>query len=346
MAVRDGVGLVDVSTLGKLDIKGPDAAELLDRLYVNGWKTLAVGRARYGVMLRDDGRVFDDGVTMRLGEHHFLMTTTTARAEAVFEHIEFLLQTTWRDLRVYVTPVTEHWFACAVAGPRARALLFDLTDEIDVSDEGFPMMSVREARIAGIAARVLRISYSGELSYELHAPADYGLCLWNATLAAGGRYGLTVYGADAMATLRIEKGHITHAEADGRTTPDDLGLGRMVSRRKDFVGRRALDLPALAEPGRLQLVGLVALDPATPIPDGAQIVPEPWKDRPQTALGHVTSHCRSPTLGTDIALALLRDGRARHDTELWAVSPVAGTGARCRVTSPVFYDPEGTRADG
>ncbi len=344
LAVRNAVGVVDVTTLGKIDIQGPDAAELLNRLYVNAWSKLAVGRGRYGLMLREDGMVFDDGVTMRLGEQHFLMTTTTGNAGRVMQWIEYLLQTQWRDLRVYANSVTEQWFAAAINGPNARRLMAELTTDIDLSNEAFPMMAVREGTVAGIPARVMRISFSGELCYEVNVPADYGLSLWEAIVEAGKAHDLTAYGVEAMNVLRIEKGHVT-AELDGRTTPDDLGLGAMVNVKKagmGFIGKHLLLRPGLNRPDRLQLVGVMVTDKAEKIPHGALIVPENRLD-PQDYLGHVTSLAYSPTLERFIGLALLRAGRARHGEILYAVSPTASGSARIEITAPVFIDPEGTR---
>ena len=342
-AVRNGVGLVDVSTLGKIELRGPDAVVLLDRLYVNGWQTLAVGRGRYGLMLRDDGMVFDDGVTMRLGREHFLMTTTTLNADSVYEAIEFLLQTTWCDLRVFVTAVTEQWFTAALAGPRSRAVLASLDTDIAVGDAQFPLMAIREGTIAGIPARVMRISFSGELSYEIAVPADYGPALWEMLLGAGEPFGIATYGVEAMGTMRIEKGHVViGAEADGRTTADDLGLGGMVSRSKDFIGRRSLRLPGVAGGPRRQLVGLLAVDGGARFPVGAQIVATAASG-PQRPLGHVTSYAHSATLGRQVALALVEQGRERHGQTLYAVSPTAGITLPVTVTAPCFVDPEGLR---
>jgi sarcosine oxidase, subunit alpha len=344
--VRGGVGLVDVSTLGKIEICGRDAAALLDRLYVNGWRNLAVGRGRYGVMLRDDGMVFDDGVTMRLAAEHFLMTTTTLNADAVYEWIEFLLQTAWRDLKVFVTPVTEQWFAAALAGPQSRAVLAALDGDFTVGNAEFPLMAIREGVLAGIPARVMRISFSGELSYEINVPADFGPALWQAILAAGAPFGIGVYGVEAMGTMRIEKGHVViGAEADGRTTAEDLGLGGMLSRSKDFVGKRSLRLPGVAGGPRRQLVGLLTRDPGARFPVGAQIVAAAATG-PQRRLGHVTSYAHSATLGRQVALALIEDGRARHGENLFATSPTSGVTIPVTVAEPCFIDPEGARQRG
>ena len=345
LAVRHAVGVVDVSTLGKLDIQGPDAAELLDRVYINNWSNLKVGRGRYGVMLREDGRIFDDGVTMRLAENHFHMTTTTNHSSEVFQFLEYLLQVVWPDLKVFVTPVTEQWFAAAVSGPNARALLADLAPGLDVSNEEFPMMAVRQAEIAGVPVRVFRMSFSGELAYEINCDADYGLRLWNSILEAGAAHDLRTYGTEAMGILRIEKGHFTHAEADGRVAPDDLGLARMVSARKDCIGKRSLTMPALTEKGRLQLVGLMAADGAS-IPIGAQIAASDDLDTPQPILGHITSHGYSATFERHIGLALVTNGREMHGRQLYAVSPVMAEKAAVEVVPPCFYDPEGGRQRG
>ncbi len=345
LAVREAVGVVDVSTLGKLDIQGPDAAELLNRVYTNSWTNLKVGRGRYGVMLREDGRIYDDGVTMRLGENHFHMTTTTNHSGSVLQHLEYLLQVVWPDLKVFVTPVTEQWFAAAISGPNARALLADLTPGLDVSNEAFPMMTVQYADIGGVPARIYRLSFSGEIAYEINVDADYGLRVWNAILRAGAAHDLRVYGTEAMGMLRIEKGHFTHSEADGRIGPDDLGLGGMVSKKKDFIGKRSLTLPALTEPDRLQLVGVMAAEGQS-IPVGSQIAASDDLETPQPSLGHVTSHGYSATFGRHLGLALLKSGREMHGQQLYAVSPVQGLSAAIEVVPPCFYDPEGGRQRG
>ena len=341
--VRGGVGVVDVSTLGKIDIQGRDAAEFLERVYQNRWKKLAVGRARYGIMLRDDGAVFDDGVTARLSDNHFVMTTTTVNSEAVGEWLEFLLQTVWPDLDVFATPVTDHWFAAALNGPLARRALQRLTD-IDVSDAAFPHMALREADISGIAGRILRISFSGELAYEINVPADFGMSLWDAILKAGRDLGIVVYGVESMATMRIEKGHVViGAEADGRATADDLGFEAPKDPVKRFVGQRSQRLPALAARDRKQLVGVIPVNPSESIPAGAHLVPDPHLG-PQTTLGHVTSYAFSPELGHDVGLALLTGGRARFGEKLFLVSPVEGACIPVTITEPCHLDPEGNRA--
>ncbi len=346
LAVRHQVGLVDVSTLGKIDIKGPDAAELLEAVYINNWKNLAAGKVRYGVMLREDGMVLDDGATARIGEQHYLMTTTTANAVKVMAMLEFLLQVERRELNVYLTSVTEQWAAMALAGPDARRVLQAIAPEHDWSNTALPHLGYCAALIVGMPARVFRISFSGELSYEINVPADYGHTMWEQLMSAGKACGITPYGTEAMGVLRIEKGHVAGAELDGRTTPDDLGLGRLVSAQKDCIGKRALRRPALAASNRKQLVGLIPADGATPVPRGAMLVADANAPTPNPMLGHVTATCYGPTLGKPIALALLENGRALTGQTLYAASPLTGITVRVNVTNPVFFDPEGVRVRG
>ncbi|MDQ2963810.1 MAG: sarcosine oxidase subunit alpha family protein [Pseudomonadota bacterium] len=345
--VRTNVGVVDVSTLGKIELQGRDVAELLNRVYINRWDTLSVGRCRYGVMLRDDGMVQDDGTTSRFAAHHYLMTTTTVNAVKVMQHLEYLLQGEWPELEVYATSVTEQWSAAALSGPRARQVISKIVD-VDVSNAAFPFLAMGECglRIAGgvIAARLFRMSYSGELAYEIHVRADRGVDMWNAVIEAGEEFGIMPYGTEAMSTLRIEKGHVVVGpEADGRTTADDLGVGKLVSAAKWCIGKPLLARPQLVASNRWQLVGLTAEDRRTPIPRGAKLVADPWHPLPNPMEGHVTSWCWSPNLDAWIALALLANGRARHGETLWAVSPLADARVRVRVGNACFIDPEGER---
>jgi heterotetrameric sarcosine oxidase alpha subunit len=347
--VRTQVGVVDVSTLGKIELQGRDVAEFLNRVYINRWDTLPVGRCRYGVMLREDGMVLDDGTTSRLAATHYLMTTTTGNALAVLQHLERLLQVDWPELEVRIASVTEQWAAVALAGPRARDVLARLVDS-DVSNAAFPFLAVVECGLRAAAdtipARLFRISYSGELAYEIHVPADRGRVLWEAVIAAGASFGLMPYGTEAMSTLRIEKGHVVvGAEADGRTTSDDLGMGSLVSKAKWCVGKRLLERPALQAPERWQLVGLTAQDGA-PLPRAAKIVADPDRAPPNPMQGHVTSSCRSPNANAWIALALVANGRARHGDILWTVSPLGNARARVKVGAPCCIDPEGERLRG
>jgi sarcosine oxidase subunit alpha len=347
--VRTNVGIVDVSTLGKIELQGRDVAEFLNRVYVNRWDTLQVGRCRYGVMLRDDGIVLDDGTTSHLAPSHYLLTTTTVNAARVLQYLESLLQTEWPELDVYVTSVTEQWSAAALAGPRSREVLARIVD-IDVSNAAFPFLAVASCHVrtatGPVEARIFRMSYSGELAYEIHVPAHEGRAMWNAAIAAGADFGIMAYGTEAMSTLRIEKGHIVvGAEADGRTTADDLGLGGLVSGTKHCIGKRLSARPALESPGRWQLVGLVTLHDA-PMPRAAKIVADPGRATPNPMLGHITSWCRSPNLDAWIALALVENGRARHGQTLWAVSPLANVRVQVQVGPPCFIDPKGERLRG
>ena len=347
--VRANVGVVDVSTLGKIELQGRDVAEFLNRIYINRWDSLAVGRCRYGVMLREDGIVRDDGTTSRLGPTHYLMTTTTANAAAIMQTIERLLQLDWPDLDVHATSVTEQWACAALSGPRSREVLAGLVD-IDVSNAAFPFLAVATCRLrragGAIPARLFRMSYSGELAFEVHVPADRGRGMWEALLEAGQPLGIMPYGTEAMNTLRVEKGHVViGSEIDGRTTADDLGMGKLVNAGKWCIGKPLLGRPALNAPDRWQLVGLTAIGGA-PIPRGAKLVADPDRASPNPMLGHVTSWCFSPHLDAWIALALLAGGRSRHGETLWAVSPLAGARVQVRVGPSCFVDPEGERLRG
>ncbi|HXU66433.1 MAG TPA: sarcosine oxidase subunit alpha family protein [Casimicrobiaceae bacterium] len=347
--VRANVGVVDVSTLGKIELQGRDVAEFLNRVYINRFDNLAVGRSRYGVMLREDGIVRDDGTTSRLDDTHYLMTTTTANAVAIMQTVERLLQVDWPDLDVYATSVTEQWAAVAVSGPKARDVLAQLVD-IDVTNDAFPFLAVTtcDFRTATgiVPARLFRMSYSGELAYEIHVPSNRGRAMWEAVLDAGASSGIMPYGTEAMNTLRVEKGHVViGAEIDGRSTAGDLGMERLVNRNKWCIGKPLLARPALNAPDRWQLVGLTSIRGGR-IPRGAKIVAAPDHPLPNPMLGHVTSFCDSPHVGASIALALLSGGRARHGETLWAVSPLAGAKVEVTVGPPVFVDLEGTRLRG
>jgi heterotetrameric sarcosine oxidase alpha subunit len=344
--VRTNVGVVDVSTLGKIELQGRDVAELLNRVYINKWDTLAVGRCRYGVMLREDGIVMDDGTTSRLSDTHYLMTTTTVNAVNVMQQLEYLLQAEWPELEVFITSVTEQWAAAALSGPNSRKVLAKLVD-IDISNETFPFLAVGTCNVRTasglVPTRLFRMSYSGEMAYEIHVPADRGLAMWEAVIEAGEEFGLMPYGTEAMSTLRIEKGHVViGAEGDGRTTADDLGMGKLVNAKKWCIGKPLLNRSALTRHDRWQLVGLTALGGAQ-MPRAAKIVADPDHPAPNPMLGHVTSWCFSPNLDAWIALALLANGRARHGETMWAVSPLASARVRVKVGSPVFIDPEGER---
>ena len=342
-ATRDSLGILDATTLGKIDIQGPDAAEFLNRIYTNAWLKLGVGRCRYGLMLKEDGMVMDDGVTTRLGEHHYLMTTTSGNAAPVLAHLEDYLQTEWPDLKVYLTSVTEQFATMTLSGPNARTLLADLTDA-DLSAEALPHMSYTPGKVAGVPARIFRISFTGELSYEINVPASFGMAVWQSLMTAGERYGITPYGTEAMHVLRAEKGFIiVGQETDGSVTPLDLGMDWIVSKTKDFVGKRSLTREDMAKPDRKQLVGILTKDPLEVLPEGAQLVEAVLPQPPMPMLGHVTSSYYSPNCERSIALALIKGGQAKKGETVFA--PLAdGKVVPCVIAdSPVFFDPEGER---
>jgi sarcosine oxidase subunit alpha len=343
-AVREGVGLFDASTLGKIDLQGPDTAELLNRVYTNAWTKLEVGRCRYGLMLRDDGMVFDDGVTARLGPGHFHMTTTTGGAARVLAWLEEWLQTEWPDLRVFCTSITEQWAAIAVVGPKAREVLLAAGTDIDLDGAAFPHLAFREGEVAGIPARVFRISFSGELAFEVNVPWGYGAALWEALWRAGQRFAITAYGTESMHVLRAEKGYvIVGQDTDGTVTPGDLGMDWIVSKAKrDFIGKRGLARRDVTAADRKQLVGLLTADSGEVLEEGAQIIAVGTSlNPPVPMLGHVTSSYMSPNLGRSIALALVRGGHALHGRQVQI--PMPGRVIEATVTAPLFVDPEGAR---
>ncbi len=342
VAVRSSVGVLDASTLGKIDIRGPDAARFLDRVYINGWRRLRVGRCRYGFMLGEDGMIMDDGVTARLAEDHYLMHTTSSGAAAVMAWLERWLQTEWPELRVYMTSVTDQWATVSINGPYSRKLLAKICTGIDLSNDAFPFMSVRHGEVAGIPARVFRVSFAGELSFEVNVDANYGRRAWEAVMEAGEEFGITPYGTEAMHVLRAEKGYIiVGQDTDGSNTPDDMGVGGMVSNRKDFLGRRSLTRQDMLREDRKQLVGLLT-EGGDMLPEGGQIVAAPSDTTPVPMLGHVTSSYYSANLGYPIALAVVKGGRARQGETVY-VPLEDGRNLRAKVTGPVFYDRQGER---
>jgi sarcosine oxidase subunit alpha len=345
-AVRASVGLFDASTLGKIEVVGPDALEFLSRMYVNGFKTLAVGRSRYGILCRDDGFVYDDGVVARIAEQRFHVTTTTGGAARVFAMLEDYLQTEWPQLQCWLTSTTEQWAVIAVQGPRARDVIAPLVEGIDLANAALPHLAVAEGRICGVPMRLFRMSFTGELGYEVNVPADYGRDVWEAIHAAGQSHGIVAYGTESMHVLRAEKGYIiVGQETDGTVTPDDAGLGWAVAKTKpDFVGKRSLLRETMSAPDRKQLVGLLTDDPTVVLEEGAQIVATPGQKAPMKLIGHVTSSYASPTLGRSIALALVAGGRARIGQTLQV--PMPGVEIPVKITSPVFHDPEGARLHG
>jgi methylglutamate dehydrogenase subunit C len=343
--VRAAVGVCDVSTLGKIDIQGPDAGAFLDRVYINTFSTLPVGKARYGVMLREDGFVMDDGTTSRLAAEHYFMTTTTANADKVMQHLEFCHQVLWPDLDVQMISVTEQWSQYAVAGPRSRDVLHGVVDrQFDLSNEVFPFLAAANVRICGgIPARLLRISFSGELAYELAVPARYGDAAIRELMAAGAAFGLVPYGTEALGVLRIEKGHAAGNELNGQTTARDLGLGKMMSDKKDYIGRTLAGRLALVAPDRPALIGFVPVDKNKRLRSGAHFLVPGMKVCPENVDGHMTSVCFSPALGHWIGLGLLKRGPQRIGERLRCYDPLRGEDFAVEVCSAVFVDPEGVR---
>jgi len=340
-AVRESVGLVDVSSLGKIDVQGPDAAEFLNRVYVNGWKTLEIGKARYGVMLRPDGIVLDDGTTSRISEQHYFMTTTTGGAGRVMTFLEYLLQTAWPDLQVQLTSVTSQWAGAAVAGPRSRELLASLIDDIDFDNQAFPFMGLRHGHIGDIPTRLLRVSFSGELAYEVYTAAGYGQQMWQTLIDAGRGFGLVPYGTEALGALRIEKGHVAGPELDGRTSLADLGLSRMGSTKKPFIGGALARREGLRDTDRPQLVGLELADGDGKLRAGAILCE--IGEHTGHGVGFVSSVTYSPDLKKHIGLGLLSGGAKRQGEVVDAIFPLRGEVIPVRVRSPHFVDPEGER---
>ncbi|WP_138759275.1 2Fe-2S iron-sulfur cluster-binding protein [Modestobacter altitudinis] len=349
-AVRTSVGILDGSTLGKIDVQGPDAAVLLDRIYTNLMSSLKVGSVRYGVLCGVDGMVIDDGTVLRLAEDRFLALTTTGGAAKVLDWMEEWVQTEWPDLRVHCTSVTEQWVTFPVVGPRSRDVIGAVFPGVDVANEAFPFMTWRDTTLDGVPVRLARISFSGELAYEVHLNAWYAMAVWTRLIEAGRRYGITPYGTETMHVLRAEKGYpIIGQDTDGTVTPHDLGMAWAVSKKKpDFIGKRSFARPANTDPRRKQLVGLLPTDGSTVLPEGSQVVelhpdgvlPPP----PVPMLGHVTSSYRSAELGRPFALALVRAGRSRIGETLHV--PLDGSLVPVEVTASVLVDPEGARRDG
>ena len=341
--VRKNVGICDVTTLGKIDIKGPDAPEFLNRVYTNAWLKLPVGKARYGVMLREDGMVFDDGTTSRLSENHFHMTTTTAQAANVLSHLEYYLQVVWPDLDVNVLSTTEQWAGVAVAGPKSRELLSKLFPDVDLSNEGLPFMGLVDTKLGDIPARIYRISFSGELAYEVNVESNYGLHLWKKIMDVGSEFGVQPYGTEALSTLRIEMGHVAGPELDGRNIPYDVGLNGMVSQKKDFIGKRSLSKDAFVSEDRQTIVGLVPVDKKSKIPEGSHLVADDKAPTPIPKLGHVSSSCWSVEYNNPFSIAILKDGKKQIGKQLIAVSPLKDISIPVEVVSSHYVDPKGER---
>jgi sarcosine oxidase subunit alpha len=346
--VRNAVGICDVSTLGKIDLQGADAAVFLDRVYMNGLKTLAVGKARYGGMLREDGILLDDGTIARLGEHHYFITTTTANAVKVLQHMEYCHQWLWPELDVQMISATEQWAQYAVAGPKSRELLQKVIDPaFDISDAGFAYLQVGEITVCGgVKARLFRLSFSGERAYEIGVPARYGDALMRRLWEAGREFGACAYGTEALGVMRIEKGHISGPELNGTTTPRDVGLGGMVSTKKDFIGRVLGDRPGLVDPDRPALVGFRPVDRSQRLRSGAHFLVRGAKATAANDEGYMTSVAYSPSNGHWVGLGLLKQGPKRIGEIVRAYDPLRGADTQVEVVNPVFVDPEGVRVRG
>ena len=342
-ATRASIGIQDASTLGKIEVVGPDAAEFLNRMYTNPWTKLGVGCCRYGLMLGEDGFIIDDGVVGRMAEDRFHITTTTGGAPRVMAFMEDYLQTEWPDLNVWLTSTTEQWAVIALNGPNVRKLIEPFVEGIDLSKEAFPHMAVREGRIFGVPVRLFRVSFTGELGFEINVPSRYGFAVWDRLMDEGARYDIVSYGTESLHVLRAEKGYIiVGQETDGTQTPMDVGMAWVIGKKKpDFVGKRSLSRPDMLDQNRKQLVGLLTDDPKYVLEEGAQIVAEKPPSPTMKMIGHVTSSYWSETLHHSIALAVVEGGRALLGAELYVPMP-DGT-HKVRVVNPVFYDPEGVR---
>ena len=342
VAARDSAGILDASTLGKIDIQGSDASEFLNRVYTNAWSKLGIGKCRYGLMLNEDGMVYDDGVTTRLSENHYIMTTTTGGAANVMGKLEDYLQTEWPELDVYLTSVTDHYATASICGPNSKKILNKIIPNLDLSDEKFPHMSFKEAQIGKIKCRVMRISFTGEHSYEINVQASYGKSLWKQCIDAGKEFNITPYGTETMHLLRAEKGFIiVGQDTDGTMTPIDLQMDWIVSKKKyDFIGKRSLSRSDTMREDRKQLVGLVTENPKEVLEEGAPIVSE-LNQSPVKMLGHVTSSYFSPNLKKSIALAVVKGGKNMMGKKLFI--PMEGRDINVTVADPVFLDKENKR---
>ena len=342
-ATRGSVGICDVTTLGKIDIQGRDAAAFLNKVYANGFAKLAVGKVRYGLMMREDGIVMDDGTTARLGENHFIMTTTTANAGPVFRHMEFARQCLWPGMDVHLISTTDGWAQFAVAGPNARNLLSKIVD-MDISNEAFPFMACAETTVCGgTPARLFRISFSGELAFEIAVPARYGDAMMTKLMEAGEEFDATPYGTEALGVMRIEKGHAAGNELTGQTTANNLGLGKMVSKKKDSIGNRLSERPEMNREDDLRLVGFKPVDTSKPLAAGAHFVDNGKEAVTKNDLGWMTSVAYSPELGHSIGLGFLKKGDQRKGDKLRAVDLLRGGEVEVEVVSPHMIDPEGER---
>ena len=343
LAVRNSLGIMDASTLGKIDARGPDVVKFLERIYTHNVGKMGVGRCAYGIMLGEDGMLMDDGVMARVDEFRFYLTTTTGGAANVLSWLELWLQTEWPDLEVYLTSLTDHYSTIAVAGPNSRNVLEKIGCSIDLGKESFPFMTVKDAHLGGLPVQLFRVSFSGELAFEINIGSQHALAMWEQLMAAGEEFDITPYGTETMHVLRAEKGFvIVGQDTDGSVTPVDLRMNWLLSKDKDFLGRRSLARPDCLRSDRKQLVGLLSDDGRTVLPEGTQLLDDPKAPVPVPMCGHVTSSYRSACLGHPIALALVAGGHARKDTTIYAAVPDRDP-VPVKIVSPVFYDPKGER---
>jgi sarcosine oxidase subunit alpha len=342
LATRKSVGICDVTTLGKIDIQGTDAGAFLDKVYANTFSSLGVGKCRYGLMLREDGMVFDDGTTARMGQNEYVMTTTTANAVTVFRHLEFCRQVLWPDMDVQLISTTEAWAQFSVAGPNARKLLQKVVDQ-DISDAAFPYMGAGNITVGGLRARLFRISFSGELAYEIAVPTRYGDGMIRKLMEAGAEYDAVVYGTEALGVMRIEKGHVAGNELNGTSTALNMGLGKMVSRKKDSIGMLLSQREGMTREDGLRLVGVKPVNPAAELKAGSHFLKTGAVAKAENDDGWITSLVYSPHMGHYIALGYLKDGANRIGEKMRAVNLLAGTDTEIEIVSPHFIDPEGER---
>ncbi|MCP4818566.1 MAG: sarcosine oxidase subunit alpha family protein [Shimia sp.] len=341
---RRSVGICDVTTLGKIDVQGTDAATFLNKVYCNPFAKVPVGKVRYGLMLREDGIAMDDGTAARMAEDHFVVTTTTANAVGVYRHMEFVRQCLFPDLDVQLISTTEAWAQYSVAGPNARKLLQKVVDkQHDISNEAFPYMACGEISVGGVRARLFRISFSGELAYEIAVPTRYGDALIRALTEAGEEFDAVVYGTEALGVMRIEKGHAAGNELNGTTTALNLGMGRMVNKKKDSIGSTLSERDGLNTEDALKLVGLKPVSPKDPVPAGAHIMSKGSSIDAAHDQGYVTSACFSPNLGHHIGIGFVKSGDARMGEIVRLVSPLTGVEHDVQIVSAHFIDPEGDR---
>lgn len=345
LATRKSVGICDVTTLGKIDIQGIDAGAFLDKVYANTFSTLAIGKCRYGLMLREDGIVFDDGTTARMGQNEYVMTTTTANAVLVFRHLEFCRQCLWPDMDVQMISTTEAWAQFSVAGPNARKLLQKVVDQ-DISDAAFPYMGAGNISVGGLRARLFRISFSGELAYEIAVPTRYGDGLIRALTAAGREFEAVVYGTEALGAMRIEKGHVAGNELNGTSTALNMGLGKMVSRKKDSIGMVLSQREGMTRDDGLRLVGVKPVDPGAALKAGSHFLKAGAEAVAVNDDGWLTSMVYSPHVGSHIALGYLKNGSNRMGEKIRVVNLLAGTDTEVEIVSPHFVDPDGERLRG